>query len=113
MLYRQSWNYETDFRIKILRKWIEDLRNGTYDQVRGKIEADGGVCVIGALLKSAGEDIYTIHLHPNYEKARELLAPSGIKDIHLIALNDGEHKSFAEIADWAEAVLNRRTSNAL
>jgi hypothetical protein len=99
-------------------KWIAALRSGDYKQVRHFLHARGGYCCLGVLCEAAGlksESVepgvdyygyfdagstnrYTSTPPPSiYEQLPEKFASK------LVKMNDSEHKSFAEIADWIEA----------
>lgn len=100
-------------------KWVAALRSGEYKQARRKLCAEGGFCCLGVLLdvSDAGEWIgeefrlfgnyngrYNLDMELDYT-ARDLLGVPGKAESVLIAMNDDENKSFAEIADFVETHL--------
>jgi hypothetical protein len=84
---------------ELKRKWIEALRAGEYRQYRGALH-DGRhkqFCCLGVLwdLNGRPDDIdyfWKINLDPEKKET-------------CIHLNDDEHKSFSEIADYIEQNL--------
>jgi len=87
-------------------KWVEELRLGRYQQVRGILEDCGSFCCLGVLLKIQGVDV---------ENWRELQKESSVLPVQngagltttqmltLAKLNDDGELSFPEIADYIEA----------
>jgi hypothetical protein len=96
---------------ELKRKWVEALRSGGYKQGKGWLRtADDCFCCIGVLCDISGKGEWTdaepnkAYITPEWYGSAlpdPKLLPKTYAD-KLIFLNDGEGKSFAEIADWIE-----------
>lgn len=83
---------------EIKGKWIEALRSGRYVQYRGALHSfnRNEHCCLGVLWDVCGQpdsidDLWMQHVGETKER--------------LVAMNDDEEKSFAEIADYIEKNL--------
>lgn len=111
-------------------KWLEALRSGKYPQTRGKLrrtepginEQNLGYCCLGVLCDILPEhgkfdgstfmiDIDAANPEPlaySSEPPTSLLRAIQLQDKsvrHCIRMNDDNHDSFADIADWIERTL--------
>jgi hypothetical protein len=87
-------------RVASKAAWIAALRSGAYKQITGLLrdsrEKPTAFCCLGVAACLMGDGT------PIYSDIREHFGISGEVETTLIAMNDDEHRSFAEIADWAE-----------
>lgn len=85
-------------------KWVKALRSGEYKQYRGALCLDGALCCIGV-----GAVVAKPGFKPdNFSLTHDAAEFFGLADEHidlLVAMNDEDEKSFAEIADYIEANL--------
>jgi hypothetical protein len=86
---------------KLKRKWVNGLRGGNYTQTAGVFRCGDRFCALGVLQDIAGiaseEDCDT------HDLMNQILGDGITSDI--IIMNDDEHKTFSEIADWIEEYL--------
>lgn len=115
--------------IELKTKWVAALRSGKYQQTRrmlhrleDDVDTDRGHCCLGVLceiLKEEGKIISQIQDDDKvceYYGKEDVLSSSDIPttilteiglsvnaETNLINMNDDEHKTFAEIADYIES----------
>lgn len=101
-------------------KWTEALRSGRYQQTRGLLCRNGAYCCLGVLREVAGFG----WMQADEDGDREAVDALGIRDFggltqlelaetklridqmqKLATMNDGEGKTFAQIADYIDAHL--------
>lgn len=91
------------------RRWVKALRSGDYPQTQGALKTDAGFCCLGVLCELQ-------HSVASSWAWADANAPGGIDPVFvkgltaedidiLIAANDDERWTFAEIADYVEAML--------
>lgn len=83
------------------RKWVKALRSGEYSQCRESWRDDTGYCCLGVLLEINGE----MSTNEPRAAAERLTGISGHPLQTLINMNDMEHLSFVQIADYIEENL--------
>lgn len=95
------------------KKWCKALRSGKYKQTTGVLHNEEGYCVLGLVGKLCGIPssvlIHTqrfVDLSQEYQKKipgelNDLIDNRGIIS-ELLFLNDSEHYTFEELADWLE-----------
>ena len=102
----------------IKREWVAALRSGEYKQGRGQLCIDDHYCCLGVLYDACIDGEWVRgpgggwSIGPHGVQTANLPFPVcdaiglrlGDQD-RLIRMNDGGHKSFAQIADWIEANL--------
>ena len=92
---------------EIKDKWLRDMRSGEYKQCFGHYYKDGCYCALGLLLKDFF-DIKTYYSQKTYfhsipEFLNRVFDWPNSRDIRL--MNDNEHATFNEIADYVEKNL--------
>lgn len=100
------------------KKWLEALRSGKYTQVKGSLAKMNGkkwqYCVLGVAAKVAGYKSSAFEsngtLRSDLEKIPEIIRNNSVGQTpkiasDLIGMNDGQSKSFKEIADYIEKEL--------
>jgi hypothetical protein len=115
-------------------KWVEALRSGKYGKGQGRLhdERDGTYCCLGVLCKVLGADFDDatdeekfleydhvpvlngrVLSHRDDEELEEAFCVEiGLPDQGtLIAMNDDQEKSFAEIADYIEREIPVETES--
>jgi hypothetical protein len=99
---------------EIKQKWVAALRSGKYSQTRETLQDENGFCCLGVLcevmkLPKPIPYIYTFrgkHLEKDLtHDFRDSVGLSYTAEGELIELNDKEHYSFAEIAEYIEENL--------
>lgn len=91
-------------------KWIAALRSGEYKQAYGTLVSGDGYCCLGVACLLSGyvnNDLYGCALIPaKLENVPKILIDgiSQIPDL-LTDMNDFDHLTFPEIADWIEENL--------
>lgn len=85
--------------------WVAALRSGEYEQGRGNLHDKGKFCCLGVWLKvvegilpSVGDHVVNNDLYRQMEK-------EGIDTPTCANMNDFDHLSFPQIADWIEENL--------
>lgn len=103
----------------IKEKWVKALRSGRYKQIREYLKTDEGYCCLGVLCNiinrrkwketifgecgyQDGATLETYELPIDVRKQAKL-HPNTVSK--LIEMNDGEGKSFNQIADYIEKKL--------
>lgn len=96
-------------------KWTSALRSGEYIQETGCLSRDGGYCCLGVAAVVAGHQKTIDKCDPmTMSKEQFRNVPLAIKcDVnvtndlvaHLTNMNDAQHKTFSQIADWIEENL--------
>jgi len=118
----------------VKEKWLDALRRGEYSQTRKTLRDENGFCCLGVLCDIIDPSGWgqvrtrhgekTTHLTAINVPSEAILAEAGIGEeevvpgleseddeetcyvlTELMNLNDREHKSFEEIADWIEESL--------
>lgn len=88
-------------------QWIAALRSGRYRQCRNFLHVDDAYCCLGVLCRVHGWPVGNaagdVDESPEYAPIKKLLGPEVMET--LVALNDTDGQSFAQIADWIEANL--------
>ena len=93
------------------QKWISALRSGEYKQARLCLFNGEGYCCLGVLCKIAGREVPMHSMDPAddvKEKNEYFWIDSIIGEGHrcnLVIKNDEMQRTFAEIADYIEAIL--------
>lgn len=99
---------------EIKAKWLEALRSGKYSQTTEMLRNSHGFCCLGVLCDVAngdawedfewkyGEIVCDTELPEPFAKDVGL---KGHEEAALVKLNDDQHASFSEIADYIEANL--------
>jgi len=84
-------------------KWVAALRSGEYKQSTKNLYNDAGYCCLGVACKIEGisDDAMFGVVYPNIKWVPEHLQYNNLQ-IECANLNDQQHKSFPEIADWIE-----------
>lgn len=102
-------------RTELVNKWIEALRSGEYKQWRGGLRRDDCFCCLGVACDLSGFDKWTDK--GNYQVYSESVGTLSPKDMQtlgishseqdvLIDMNDYQGKSFPEIADAIEGMID-------
>lgn len=105
----------------VMKKWVEALRSGKYEQTREVLKGDDGYCCLGVLcdISKKGEwttkcgqndydcgslDKDDVNLPVTVQKWAEMKNNTGKADIHtsLTVMNDDDRMNFKEIADFIE-----------
>jgi hypothetical protein len=118
---------------KFIRKWIDALRSGTFNQGRGKLRSNRNrYCCLGVAcellpkkfnikwVKEKGALLYGLDINKSetdyYRLPEEILDYIGIdnfSETQLIRMNDEEKKSFTKIADFLETnYLSKKKNDA-
>jgi hypothetical protein len=98
------------------RAWIKALRSGEYEQTQGKLcDAEGAMCCLGVLIDVTQDGEWRLRDSDDggfyaYDGKVGLLSDAVKEDVglgakteaRLVALNDDDGRSFADIADWVE-----------
>jgi len=91
---------------RIIRdRWIAALRSGEYQQGRELLRTkDGTFCCLGVLCVVENEDIGPDrgYLDDEFRQAIDL---SSEQESILIDMNDKDHRTFGEIADYIEGAM--------
>lgn len=109
---------ETDQRRDTIRRWVENLRSGRYQQCEGSPRIGDAYCVLGVLVDSIpGSRWFDLNGHYYWEMADASSIYSAADEITggrdtttlLYEMNDGTHNqrphSFMELADFIESRL--------
>lgn len=93
-------------------KWLEALRSGKYKQTTSFLHDSQGYCCLGVAAKIKGVDLNAFgswgylenHMADFPEELFDVVDTNGEPKLQneLTKLNDNEHYSFTEIADWIE-----------
>jgi hypothetical protein len=93
------------------RKFIDELRSEKYTQIfGGYYDNKGGFCELGLAAKVAGLEKNILRY--NYWWNGSIGLSSDQLDI-ILHMNDKEKKTFNEIADYMESLLNDRDSSRM
>jgi hypothetical protein len=97
---------------ELKEKWLKALRSGQYRQGTGRLRtADDCYCALGVLCDTSGKGRWVVdeagcRMYKTDDWTAYVLPSPDLIDEdqrdEIILLNDGEGKSFAEIADWIE-----------
>lgn len=103
------------------RKWIEALRSGEFEQATGRLHwSDDGdaycclgvACILaernGAKLTRTKDGLLEGGLISDLPEADEWLGISKDMETKLVKMNDNQHATFSEIADYAEQQLGEK-----
>lgn len=109
---------------ELKEKWIAALRSGKYEQGTGFLCKDGAYCCLGVLMEVSGNPEWVADVeypsnkmirysYDDYVWLESKKLPNHIErqyDIMdytatLMYMNDSQHKSFSEIADWIERIV--------
>lgn len=99
------------------KKWITALKSGEYQQGVGQLcDGEPTYCCLGVACKIVDPDVFSKR-GKNYGYFSELYEGSliGLDDqleSKLIMMNDDEFKTFVEIADYLETLINTGETNA-
>jgi hypothetical protein len=94
----------TKLPIELKEKWVAALSSGKYKQGRSflySLRTDAFCCLGVYEVECNGKRKSDI----NHSSWGTIYRYIGTKENELVKMNDGEGKSFAEIADWIEANL--------
>ena len=105
----------TNLNKENVAKWAEALRSGKYEQGNGALrDPDGRYCCLGVACEVIGRPLVPRpfiedgSLTNDYSAVRSWLGATAEEEGVFISLNDRAHKSFSEIADYAEALADGR-----
>jgi hypothetical protein len=88
-------------------KWVAALRSGEYKQINGELKTEKGHCCLGVARDACGVSTSTAD-DAGYLLDTDSTAAVGLDDTTqavLYYMNDGQGKSFPEIADYIAANL--------
>lgn len=111
-LYETDKGEETPTSLKA--RWVAALRSGEYEQGRCRLRShDDHYCCLGVLCAVVDNDkwIKTDESKGYYHSGGSTIGLAyayltGFVINTLMGMNDGQHKSFKEIADYIEANVN-------
>ncbi len=85
-------------------KWVAALRSGEFKQCTGQLELNGCYCCLGVLnvVGDLGCDGYSGFLRAYVGSEYTYHPVSKNQQTLLSRMNDTDHNSFTEIADWIE-----------
>lgn len=89
-------------RTEYTQKWLDALRSGEYPQTELVLKDENGYCCLGV-----AAEIMSLDLDGDvYPALRKGFGMDAREQGYLINLNDGEGRSFNEIADAIEGMLD-------
>lgn len=101
---------------ELTEKWIGALRSGKYQQGKGYLRANNGTyCCLGVLCDIYNPDIWSpseygwifdCHRTELPASLAKLIGISSKFETSLMNMNDERNKSFIQIADYIENILN-------
>lgn len=92
-------------RTEFTQKWLDALRSGNYLQARGRMHFAGTYCCLGVAARVSGVNIDLDDISSAYHGVYEKLGISKDESDDLVSLNDKQYKTFSEIADEIEKML--------